>query len=378
MSDVFLSYATGDRDKAAKLAALFGQTWTVKWDAPPPSPSPHHARVAAKEIEGATAFVVLWSKAASKSLFLLETVKRASYLSTIVVLLEKIEMPPQIEYAAIFDLSEWDGSDPEAELRLPERPEMHGTARPLSNLRRLKPSPGGQHVRTEGYRSDWGVKLKDLLQTIHFIMKEAEDAAALTPAPPSSPVINSVGDVPPASRPETKDAVPTPAAPPPQPASGQTDSRPEGGARFSGVFISYRRNEAAAYARGLYDRLAARFGRGRVFLDVENIGWGDDFVEAITSAAESCVVMLALISRQWSRGAQAQLDDYVRLEVAKALGRKIRVIPILIQGASMPDPKDLSEDLSPLLRRNALTLSDTRWERDVEDLIKALESLLKD
>jgi hypothetical protein len=59
------------------------------------------------------------------------------------------------------------------------------------------------------------------------------------------------------------------------------------------------------------------------------------------------------------------------------LERKIRVIPILIQGASMPAPKELPEDLSPLVRRNALALSDTRWERDVEDLIKSLENLLK-
>jgi hypothetical protein len=54
------------------------------------------------------------------------------------------------------------------------------------------------------------------------------------------------------------------------------------------------------------------------------------------------------------------------------------VVPILIQGASMPAPRELPEDLSPLARRNALALSDTRWERDVEDLMKTLEGLLKD
>ena len=150
-----------------------------------------------------------------------------------------------------------------------------------------------------------------------------------------------------------------------------------GAAASGGVFISYRRNEAAAYAGRLYDRLAARFSRGRVFIDTENIGWGEDFVEVITSAARSCEVMIVLISREWTRGAQTEVDDYVRLEVATALGRKIRVIPILIQGAAMPAPKDLPEDLSPLVRRNALALSDTRWERDVEDLIETLESLLK-
>ena len=168
------------------------------------------------------------------------------------------------------------------------------------------------------------------------------------------------------------------AAPPPQAAPQAEKSA--GAAPSTGVFISYRRSEAVAYARGLYESLAERFGRGRVFLDLKNIGPGDDFVEAITAAANSCSAMIVLISRGWLRGAQGPGDevDYVQLEVSTALERKIRVIPILIQGAAMPAPKDLPEALSPLARRNAIAFSDTRWERDVEDLIEALEGLLKD
>ena len=170
---------------------------------------------------------------------------------------------------------------------------------------------------------------------------------------------------------------PQPAAEAPPP---QAEESAGAAAAPTGVFISYRRAEAVAYARGLYESLAERFGRERVFLDLKNIGPGEDFVEAITAAAQSCSAMIVLISRGWSRGAQGQedVDDYVRLEVATALERKIRVIPILIQGAAMPAPKDLPGDLSPLARRNAIAFSDTRWERDVEDLIGALEGLLKD
>jgi hypothetical protein len=152
-------------------------------------------------------------------------------------------------------------------------------------------------------------------------------------------------------------------------------AKPEGG----GVFISYRRSDAAAYAGRLYDRLVARFGKEKVFIDMVNVGMGDDFVDTITAAAESCAVMVVLISRQWSRGEETRpgRPDYVRLEVSKGLERKIRVMPILIQGASMPEAEELPEDLAPLLRRNAFELRDTRWERDVEDLIKTLESILK-
>jgi hypothetical protein len=181
-------------------------------------------------------------------------------------------------------------------------------------------------------------------------------------------------EIPSAFRPQ-----PAAAAPPPPKAEAKAE-KPAGAGASTGVFISYRRSEAAAYARGLYESLVERFGRERVFLDLKNIGLGEDFVEAITAAAESCAVMIVLVSRGWSRGAQGQegVDDYVRLEVATALGRKIRVIPILIQGAAMPAPKDLPADLSPLARRNALALSDTRWDGDVGELIETLEGLLKD
>jgi len=51
-----------------------------------------------------------------------------------------------------------------------------------------------------------------------------------------------------------------------------------------GIFLSYRRADSAGYAGRLFDRLAERYGRSRVFMDVEAIGVGTDFVEAIDAA----------------------------------------------------------------------------------------------
>ena len=130
----------------------------------------------------------------------------------------------------------------------------------------------------------------------------------------------------------------------------------------------------------MYKEPTARFSREQVFLDMVNIPAGADFVEAITGAAESCAIMVVLISRQWARaagGGQGEEEDYVRLEVVAALGRKVPLIPILIQGASMPRAKELPDDLARIVRRNACELRDGRWERDVEDLILDLEKLLK-
>ena len=312
MSDIFIIYAGMDILKTERLRAAFEREHWTVWRNPPLVPDKFD-RAVIGELESAKVVVVLWSRSAEGSRWVRNTLKRASPLRLVFVRLEEVEVPAGFASSVVLDLSDWDGEV------------VHeGLQRLLLHLRALiavSPSRAEPPVSSEGL---WSKSKENALLGI----KEGAEV------------------------------------------------RPEGGTRFCGVFISYRRNEAAAYAGRLYDRLAARFGKEQVFIDTENVGWGEDFVEVITSAAETCAVMIVLVSHGWSRGAQAEVDDYVRLEVAKALGRKVRVIPILIQGASMPAARELPADLAPLVRRNALALSDTRWERDVEDLIKSLENLL--
>jgi hypothetical protein len=106
-----------------------------------------------------------------------------------------------------------------------------------------------------------------------------------------------------------------------------------------GVFISYRRDNAGYASKLLADRLTARYGRKQVFLDVVNIEYGDDFVEEITTAIESCRVLLAVIDPHWvaalNERISAQRKDYVRLEIELALRRGLRVIPVLVDPAHL-------------------------------------------
>ncbi|MBV9172113.1 MAG: serine hydrolase, partial [Chloroflexi bacterium] len=154
-------------------------------------------------------------------------------------------------------------------------------------------------------------------------------------------------------------------------------------ARVVSIFISYRREDSAGHAGHLLDGLRGHFGRGQVFMDIDNIAPGMDFVEAIERAVTSCDVLLALIGSHWLKSSDDQgtrrLDkpnDWIRLEVATALARNIRVIPVLVQGAAMPRETDLPAELRPLTRRNAIELSDARWEYDLGRLIQALDSAL--
>ncbi len=152
---------------------------------------------------------------------------------------------------------------------------------------------------------------------------------------------------------------------------------------MGGIFISYRREDAAGHAGRLFDRLKARFGKAAVFMDVEGIDAGVDFVDSIDAAVGGCDVLLAVIGRNWldARNADGsrRLDDprdFVRLETGAALARGIRVIPVLVEGAAMPTQEALPDALRPLARRQAVELRDSRWDADVEHLLRTLEPVL--
>jgi tetratricopeptide (TPR) repeat protein len=149
------------------------------------------------------------------------------------------------------------------------------------------------------------------------------------------------------------------------------------------IFISYRREDSGGWAGRLYDRLSQHFGDEHVFMDIDAIEPGLDFVEVIQQAVLSCDVLIALIGRQWLKVTDAtgqprlaHPEDFVRLEIATALERNIRVIPVLVQDAPMPRSADLPDDLKSLSRRNALEISATRFHSDVDRLITVLDSVL--
>jgi Flp pilus assembly protein TadD len=151
---------------------------------------------------------------------------------------------------------------------------------------------------------------------------------------------------------------------------------------FPGIFISYRRNDCPGHAGRLNDKLVEHFGYDQVFMDVDGIGPGEDFIEVIERELDSCAILLAMIGCDWLTGSSDKnllqnANDYVRLEIATALRRNIRVVPILVEGAEMPKLEDLPDDMAKLLRRNAVPLSDLRWSRDVAELIASLEPIVK-
>lgn len=144
------------------------------------------------------------------------------------------------------------------------------------------------------------------------------------------------------------------------------------------IFISYRRDDTAGYARAVYDALSRRFGQQRVFIDVDDIAAGQAFDTAIAQAVGHSQVLLVLIGPRWlaaPEGGAPRLhaaDDFVRQEVAAGLAGGMRVIPLLFDGAAMPAASQLPEALQPLARRQAMEMDAARFGADTDRLVAVL------
>ncbi len=118
-------------------------------------------------------------------------------------------------------------------------------------------------------------------------------------------------------------------------------------------------------------------------MDVEGIEPGTDFVDAIEKAVTSCKVLIVLIGKRWvdltDEQGRRRLDDpndFIRIETSTALRRKIRVVPVLLEGTPMPRAEEVPDELVGLCRRQAITVSHKQWEVTTGELINALSRIL--
>ena len=146
-----------------------------------------------------------------------------------------------------------------------------------------------------------------------------------------------------------------------------------------GIFLSYRRADAAASAGRLFTSLSQHVGAENVFRDVASIEAGEDFEHAIRDAVEKAAVVLIVIGPRWldlrTGDGTRRIDeplDYVRREIELALSSDALVIPILVEGATVPTAESLPTPIRDLTKRNAVELSDKRWDVDVQDLLVQL------
>src|SRR3712207_204649 len=149
----------------------------------------------------------------------------------------------------------------------------------------------------------------------------------------------------------------------------------------AGIFISYRRQEANYLAGWLHDCLTDHFGEARVFLDIDWIRPGVDFMEVIRQGIASSGALLVIIGPHWLTGGpdgdgRRRLDetnDPVRVEIETALRHDLRIIPLLLDDTVMPEPGDLPVGLARLADLNALRVRYETFRADVDRLVRILD-----
>jgi sulfatase modifying factor 1 len=158
---------------------------------------------------------------------------------------------------------------------------------------------------------------------------------------------------------------------------------------MAGIFISYRRDETAAQARAIWERLSRDLGHEQVFMDVAAIPAGRNFKKHIDSQLADCRLMLVVIGPQWAslpdKSGRPRLhagNDFVRYEVAAGIAgaevERLTLVPVLIDDAPMPSEDELPDDLKGLVWINAHELNFRRHtEYALRDLVELARSRLQ-
>lgn len=148
------------------------------------------------------------------------------------------------------------------------------------------------------------------------------------------------------------------------------------------IFINYRRDDARADARGIYKALVEKFEEHGVFMDVRDLSPGQEFDAVIAAELDQSDVLVAVIGKLWNEILNKRVamgaQDRMRGEIATALKRNMIVIPVRVDEAAIPPAESLPEDIRRLVGHEALQIRHESFDRDVGDLIAAIESRRKE
>jgi O-acetyl-ADP-ribose deacetylase (regulator of RNase III) len=146
----------------------------------------------------------------------------------------------------------------------------------------------------------------------------------------------------------------------------------------SSVFISFRRKDQAGYAALLDRELTIEFGTDAVFQSTRSIEPGQDFVATVLTRLAASAVVLAVIGPEWLRHLRPDDDtDWVRRELATALGQGIPVIPILVEDATMPAEAEMPAELAALSRCHYLRLNHRSLTSDMARIVAVVAQHLQ-
>lgn len=146
------------------------------------------------------------------------------------------------------------------------------------------------------------------------------------------------------------------------------------------IFISYRRHDTAAIARHIAAECVSRYGEESVFIDIDSIRVGDNWGAIIESALIAADLIFVIIGPSWLRShdehGRRRIDDkldWVRNEITYGLLNNKTIVPILVQSTNIPKKEALPDELHKILDIQFYELSDSNFDRDIQDLFIKIE-----
>jgi hypothetical protein len=121
------------------------------------------------------------------------------------------------------------------------------------------------------------------------------------------------------------------------------------------IFISYRRDGGEFLASLLYQRLNS--DGYSVFLDVESLRSGK-FNEQLFDVIDHCKDFVLVLPPDALERC-VNMDDWVRLEVTRAMAGKKNIVPVMLNGFVWPDPMPVG--MEELANYQALTATSTEY-----------------
>ncbi len=151
------------------------------------------------------------------------------------------------------------------------------------------------------------------------------------------------------------------------------------------IFINYRRDDRAPIALNIAQYLERVFGATSIFIDIDRLRAGEQFPQVLEKRLSECRVMLAIIGPNWfnavddsGRRRLDEPDDWVRLEIARALARNVRVIPVLVDGVTLPKKSALPEDIRSLVDRQGFTLTNpAAFRHEIAGLVRDIGGMTR-
>ena len=149
------------------------------------------------------------------------------------------------------------------------------------------------------------------------------------------------------------------------------------------IFLSYRREDSIETAGRIFSWISVRTSVSSVFLDVRSIPPGTDYRKQMDNALREAKVVLVIIGKTWNAVPQPdgtvrhrleEPDDAVRHEIEVALRDDKIVVPVLIQGVTMPRPDELPASIRQFAYRNAVQV---RPEPDFDNDMRALRDAIQ-